>query len=289
MKKTIFLAVLTIVATLLVVGCDDDCPSCPAEIDTVYLDQEYLIFLDGVIMLNPGALCEIDGLAYGGAIPDIDSFAVGDSVSTYIFPTIWWGQSDPYFYMRWEEDETPPYKYASGDLATVTVWGDGGSSSASVVIMDWQADGSEMLVPSGSDTTVAPGLDMEFAWAKVDLAEWYGLELSCTHDTGTGEFHRNYFYYTYDTVFTVPSSIDGLPVVECWFAAQPTTGPDPESAIGNWEGDLVAGKMYSLSQPAIAIVYFEAPTGGKPVALSRTPEWVPSAREILSGVIATYR
>ena len=293
MKKLLFLLGLTVVVLIIAAGCgDDDCPTCPSNVDTVTVVEPggYLLWLDGYVLLNPSTEFELDGLANGGAIANIDSFAVGDSVSTAIFMSFWWHSGDPYYYMFWDEDETAPYMYERGDLATVTVWGDNRSSSATVSMLSWTEDATEILVPDGSDTIVDPSNDMEFTWSRVAGSEWYGVELSYTLDSGGVDyFYRNHFDYTLDTSYTVPSTLSGFDVVECYFWVIPVTGPDPESGNGNWVGNYVAGKLFSLGGEDGARVAFVGGGVSKPIVQDRDPIPAPSGREILDGVIATFK
>lgn len=290
MRRLMFLLGFVIVALLIAAGCgDDDCPNCPAEVDTVYLPEERMVWADGYIALWPYTWVGIDCFGNGGAIPRIDSFAVGDSVSTESWHTWWWHESDPYIYLDWSEDETEPFMYESGDLATVTIWGNNMSGSAAVVILDYDDDATDMVVPSGSDTIVPPGNEMEFSWLRVANAEWYGIELLCQLDTGFVPFEKSYYSYTFDTVFTVPSTMDNMTVLQADIWVLPTTGPDPESGLGNWEGDYVTGKLYSVSQTAYSRVAFVGPAQSVPRVINdqsgspRTPE------SILRGLRSTYK
>lgn len=290
MKKLILLLSLTAIAVFIAAGCgDDDCPNCPSEVDTVVIDQEYLVYLDGFVTLTPETWLDMDGFGAGGAIPHIDSFAVGDSVSTDYYATNWWYARDPYFYLTWDEDVTPPYMYESGDLATVTVWGDNRSSSATVTILDWENDYPEMLVPSGTDTIVPPANDMEFSWSRVALAEWYAVQIYYELDSLGVTIESQYIGYTYDTTFTVSSSYVGYPVDLGEIYVVAITGPDPESGIGNWEGDYASGKLYSIGGESFARVSFQGVTASKPVVQFEEPMNERSLGETIKALRAGFR
>ncbi|MEW6411985.1 MAG: hypothetical protein AB1483_05860 [Candidatus Zixiibacteriota bacterium] len=291
---------LVALAMFIAAGCgDDDCPSCPTNVDTltvtdtVEVPQEFPAYVSAYLQLDPYAYFNADILGNGGANPWADSFAVGETVVSYIDASYWWHEAEPYFWIEWEEGGTAPYMYESGDLAAVTIWGnDGMSSTASVVILDYDADASVIMVPSLYDTSVYYGNDMEFAWSRVENAEWYGVELNYRVDTsGTGQFRwYNVYTYTYDTTMIVQDTMMGYPVDRVHIYALPTTGPDPESYTGNWEGDYATGKLYSISYYAYAVVYFENEGPTYKAAVDRSAE-IPakSPGEIIEAVYEAYK
>jgi len=133
---------------------------------------------------------------------------------------------------------------------------------------------------------------MEFAWTHVENAEWYGIELNYRIDTsGMGDYiYHDVYTYTYDTTYVVSDTILGYPTDRIYIYALPTTGPDPESGFGNWEGDFAAGKLYSVSYYAYARLEYENEPGMAKVIVDNEIE-VPdkSPHDIIKAIYEAYK
>ena len=250
MRKILILLTFSLCLFLaFVAGCDDDdCATCPAPID-------YLAWTDGIMNLQSDLYCNMYIWAYIAQNPFIDSIKIGDTLC-YFSQSYWEMESDPYYYLYYDEDDD---QYEAGDTAVISIYGSNRSSTCRLPLLHYYDDEIEITVPSTYDTTVAYGEDMIVTWNKVDNAEWYSIGHESRVDSnGTTVWIYNYTY-TYDTAFVVPDTLRGHPVQYSYIYPMACTGPDPSSSSGNWQGDLVCGKIYSYADNDACRVYFENP------------------------------
>jgi len=248
-KILIFLTCIITLSLVFIAGCgDDDCPTCTAPID-------YLAWTDGYLNLQTYLYSEFYVWAYAAQNPFIDSIKVGDSLY-HINASYYYHESDPYYYVSYDKNDD---QYESGDTAVITMYGSGRTSTCRLPLLDYDDDETNITVPSTYDTTVSYGEDMTVTWNKVDNAEWYGIGHETRVDSnGTTLWIYNYSY-TYDTTFTVPDTLRGHPVQYSYIYPLACTGPNPTNSIGNWQGNLTSGKLYSYASDDGCRVYFENP------------------------------
>ena len=84
-------------------------------------------------------------------------------------------------------------------------------------------------------------------------------------------------------------TVDGYAVNYVYLYALPTTGPDPESGVSNWTGELTTGKLYSIGDYAWADVYYSQPAAAKSAVGERAQKPERSPQEIMEAIIEAYK
>jgi len=176
-KKLIILASIFIAALFIGIGCsddDDDCPACPDQIS-------YKGWADGVIYLDPETyMYDMRVHRFGGVMPNIDSVMVGDSMVEQddIDYDYFYDYGDNYWEIYFDEDgDSTTYMYESGDVATITVWGDGMTATCNLKLLDYDDDEIDsMITPAYNADTLAAGDSVTCTWVKSPTITISGLK-----------------------------------------------------------------------------------------------------------------
>lgn len=259
-------SILLFLSCLIWAGCggDDECPSCPESVapPPAWIDGKINLYF-GQTQLN------LDIFQHGGAYLTIDSVRVGDSACP-VDTGYWWNESDPHWDVDFDESGDD-YMYHSGDQATVTVYGNGSSSTCRLVVLDEREDELLWIAPV-LGASFAPGENITCTWHKLDVAEWYGIEVKIRR-TQEGGFHwENSYYFTFDTTYMLTANLLGDSIDYLYVYVLPTTGPDPTSTAGNWTGDLAEGKLYSSGRYDYTRIYIRDPGETKAVPITPLTE-----------------
>ena len=306
MRKLIPLVLLALpLMLILMVGCGDDETTTITQYDTVTvtltdtLIEPVPITVKGRVILAPTGIFKIrdpfatgttddptgfaaadlsiDMYGTGPVQPEVDSVLLDDSLCE-ITHNYYWTYGDPWDYARYW-DPTESMRYGSGDTATVEFYAHDMVATARVKLLDLIEDAVVMYEDEIPDT-VATGEDITVVWASVPNADWYGVQVQYRH-SGTGVTLWHYMYtYSEDTTYTFPGSetqYDGYATVRI----ASSTGPLRDDAEGNVVGDVVAGTIYSYTDPTAITVYvgtgdpFPPLAKGLPYSSEDTPDDAP--------------
>ncbi|MCP4570032.1 MAG: hypothetical protein GY841_20825 [FCB group bacterium] len=275
--------ILLFLSCLTWAGCggDEECPSCPesAAPPPAWIDGEIKLYF-GQTQLD------LDIFQHGGAYLTIDSVKVGDSACP-VDTGYWWNESDPHWDVEFDESGDD-YMYHSGNRATVTVYGNGSSSTCRLVVLDERDDDLSWIAPD-LGASFAPGEDITCVWHKLAPAEWYGIELKIRRTQEGGFYWENSYYFTFDTSYTLTAKMLGDSIDYFYVYVLPTTGPDPTSSSGNWTGDLAEGKLYSCGRYGYTRVYIRATGESKPFPISAPQEIISAPYDPHRAIQAIYK
>ena len=248
----VWLATLFLMTGLLIVGCsdDDECPACPES-------SSASGFVTGSIYLDPGAYLDYLWVYGQGAVPpNIDSVKVGDSLIEQ--DDIDYDYEEDYHDSFWEiyfYEDGDNYMYEHGDMATVTIWGEGQSSTAQVIVLD--DDMAEALVtsPEYDADTISSGESVDVYWNSVEYAQYYAIfvEVRDVVNDNTTWYYK--FDYAIDTTYTVTPDMLTDSVYYFYVNVTPFTGPDPRTGQSNWSGDWLDGTLYSFGESDWVRIY----------------------------------
>ena len=288
--QKIFLVVLSmgLILMLAFVGCDDDDSTSPVSV-TVPLGHA-----TGGLLLSSGAtiMPQLEIKGNGAVAPDLDSVKVGDSL---VSRSTWGLMSvSPYVDAHWiifyDETGAPStYMYRHGDTATVSVWGQGRSSTCDVKILDPSLANITEIDPLVRADTIAVGEADTVYWNTVEHADYYAIMMAWRIQTGGSSMYTFSYSYAIDTSFVVTGDMHLDSLLEFDVVVTPFTGPDPRTGRTNWNGTLLDGVMYSFGQYGSTTIVME-PLGpilktSTPVSSGR-PEY--SANDIVAEVYKKY-
>ena len=266
-KKLIILAAIFIAALFIGAGCsddDDDCPACPDQIT-------YKGWADGIIYLDPETyMSDFNIHRFAGIMPNIDSVMVGDSMiePDDIDYDYYYDYGDNYWEIYFDEDgDTSTYMYKSGDIATVTVWGDGQVATCNLKLLDYDDDEIDSIYsPAYNADTMAVGDSSTVYWAKSANADYYNVWVEIRNmDNGSSDWFYRY-YNTTDTMFIVTPEMLTDSVYYIYVNVLPICGPDPVSGASNWTGNYITGRMYSYADYDYTRIYgWAIPTSAKKI------------------------
>ena len=249
-KLWLILLSLMLLTTLLFVGCgdDDDDPATPTTSVTpaTFTNGETYIY-DG-----DGLYFSIYAFVHGGATTNVDSVKIG-TASALPISSDYWNYADPYWECEWSEDADPS-AYESGDNITISMYGDGKSSSCDITLLDYYGDQAEIISPV-NNSTAEIGDTVEAVWAAVDNAEYYAIHIERRWDSSGTTVWAYDYANTRDTTYTLPEHLTESTVDYFYFYVMPVCGPDPTSYTGNWTGSLTTGVLYSHAADDNVLVY----------------------------------
>ncbi len=258
MSGSTFIGVgLGLLLALAFAGCsNDNCVDCPGT--TAPLGYAY-----GSLVLVPEAFThqfEIHG--HGAMAPDLDSIKLGDSL---IGPSHWAvGSADGsyaggyYAVFIQEMGDTSTFMYHHGDTATLTVWGEGRSSTCRLKLLDLDSSRAVITDPPPLGDTIMPGQSVTFSWSPASGADFYAIIIDWGLPFGPSHYYYDSrFYYTTDTFFTVPGSWQPDSLLHFGFHVTPFTGPDPRTGQSNWTGSLLDGVLYSFGITDARMIYLD--------------------------------
>jgi hypothetical protein len=287
-KIWIVLSICGLLVVALAIGCGDEkCPSCPATVTP----RGYAY---GSIWLDPGVILpEMRVYGYGAVAPNLDSVKVGDSI---VDKWNWslastWPYSDAYWMIHFfESGDVSTHMYHHGDTATVSIWGEGKSSTCRVKILDPDIARATITTPLMGEDTIAPGVADTVYWNDVDYADYYAIMVPFNVITGGGTMWTFYYDYTLDTFYTVTGAMQPDSLLYYDIVVTPFNGPDPRTGAGNWTGNLLTGKLYSsggnvATRIFIDNVFLPSDKARLDVPENR-PEW--TAGEIIRKVYEKY-
>lgn len=240
MKKLLIL--LTVLSLIFVIGCsdDEDCPTCNEAVvpqgfvhGSVYLDPE--AYIDEMMVIGYNAIpVNLDSAKLG------DSLLYGDDAFDYDYDEEyhenWW---TVYF-----DEDGSEYMYEHGDVATMTFYGEGMSSTAQFVILDADSAEVSIISPAYNEDTLATATDVTVTWGTSPDAEYYSVWIEwVVGDDWTDLYHYD---YTADTTFTITADMFPDSVRYFYVDITPFTGPDPTKDVGNVTGNFLTGKVYSF-------------------------------------------
>ncbi len=273
---------------LVFIGCgNDDCASCPETVTPLGHAQGALILLPGAYM--PG----LEVFSNGAVAPDLDSVKVGDSLVDRLF----WGLGSEWSYVdaHWvitygESGDTSTFMYEPGDVASISVWGQGRSSVCHVKILNPSLAATSIISPAVYADTIVPGGSDTVVWHKIEHVDYYAIMVAW-YVIPLNTYTFNYYYAT-DTSFIITGAMQPEDTVSVFNVhVTPFNGPDPRTGQTNWSGNLLDGVVYSFgTQNSTTIVVRQPPTVLKmvvPEAMKAQPE--PSTEDIVANVYEKYR
>jgi hypothetical protein len=173
-------------------------------------------------------------------------------------------------------------------MATITVWGEGRSSSCRFAVLNPDSAQAHITDPLVYADTIAPGAPDTVYWNKVDHVDYYAVMIAWFSPINWYTF---YYYYATDTSFVITGSMQpDDSIIEYNVHITPFNGPDPRSGRSNWDGTLLDGIVCSYGwQDRTTIVFNTSPALAKPgVSGSMKPAPAPSAEDIVSNVYKKY-
>jgi hypothetical protein len=282
----------SILALLLVfafIGCsnDDECASCPETVTPLGTARGFLILDPNATFPEP--YFEVSG--YGEVMPNLDSMKVGDSLVDRHWEYYWpWEYADARWLIHFDETgDTSTYMYDNGDLATITVWGQGRSSSCRFKVLNPAMAHVNITAPLlYADTITQGGSDTVF-WNKVEYVDYYAIMIAWFIPS-FGDYFFEYYYST-DTSFVITGAIQPDSMVQHFNVhVTPFNGPDPRTGRTNWDGTLLDGVVCSFGyEGETTIVVRQPPAALKTVAAGHVkapPEISPV--DIISNVYKKY-
>ena len=272
MKRHIVVALTLALALILVAGCsdDDECPTCPP-----VAVQNYILY--GYTGLDQNGT-ELDLYTYifgvDGSVPVVDSIKIADGLcelrTMYDAVSICAGRY-----------EGPAGTLSSGDNVTVTAYTPSGVGSATVALLDDDADtpiGFNHPVESPYDT-VAIGEAITVSWSPVANADWYGVYYGYSYDSSG--VHDNWNEWSAQTTTSI-----SIPVSQVLyngyfrFNITPMTGPRPDQT-GNVSGGTMRGTVNSSSYEYLRIY---VGTGDAYPSSPEPPDVEPDVLEMLKAM-----
>jgi len=280
MPKILILATL-LLAALIAIACDDD--------DKLVTSTTPGLFADGLITLGPRLGLSMRVRPYGGApYPEMDSATIADTTCSLNFSQ-YWGTADYVCYVGFNQLPGSDPIYARGDTAIVTVYSGTRSGSCSIRLLDHNDDACTIVEPA-SDTSVFVNSELELVWNNVALAEWYAIDITRTNDSPGIWVEWHVYDYSRDTTYSISSSMTATRTGLLDITVIPMTGPDPSSSTGNFDGDLVAGWLYSYGLGDQVLITISDYTSSSKAAIgSPEPCQARTTEEAVRSVLAGLR
>jgi len=280
-KQIIMIAVglLTIAA---LIGCgDDDCASCPEAV-TILILAPYAMF--------PQPYFEVTG--YGEVMPNLDSMKLGDSLidkDHWVYQWPWEYANAGWIIHYVETGDTSTYMYRHGDMATITLWGEGRSSSCRIRVLNLDSAQLHITDPLVDADTIAPGAADTVYWNKMEYVDYYAIMVAW-YLPSISYFTFEYFYAT-DTSFVITEAMQPDEIVTRYNVhVTPFNGPDPRTGKSNWDGTLLDGRVCSFGWQNSTTIHIDQPLASYrqygPEAMKAMPEV--SAGEIIDNVYKKY-
>jgi len=275
-----------LVLMLLVAGCGDDkCASCPKTAVTP------LGYTQGELSLSPGAYIDsLEIFGNGSLAPGLDSIRVGDSLVNRLewALTIKSQFADVHWMIHFSEaGDASTYMYEHGDTATISVWGEGRTSSCRVKILDPSLAVAYVTTPTYLADTVDPGEADTVYWNRVEHADYYAVTVGWL--TTSGIWIMNYDYAT-DTSYIITGNMMSDSVRRCDIAVTPFNGPDPGTDRTNWTGNLLDGVVFSAGVFDFTSIIIRPPIviigAASSQQAAERPNW--SSDEIVANVYKKY-
>jgi hypothetical protein len=218
-----------------------------------------LIYVDGEIFLNPKLNLSMTIRPYGGLFVTIDSVKADNSKCDVL--AAWCSAPGDLVYYVDLQESAEPSAYTSGDTVTVTVFTGDLTGVCSITLLDINIDSLTFLTPESESTDVNAGESIDFVWETVENAVWYAIAIYSYYDSAGGLWLRKTFRYSLDTTYKVSDSITAADIVYFDIYISPVVGPLPISTIGNWDGRVAAGRLYSWALFDRRTVYIDHVTG----------------------------
>lgn len=238
---------------LVAVGCgeNDECASCPEPVTPAGHAR-------GALILAPNAFMPfLEVMSNGAVAPNLDSVKVGDS----LVGRQYWTLSGPidfcnvYWSLSFSETGDPStFMYRHGDFATINVWGEKGSASCRLKILNPAIAAAQITDPAPVADTITPdGSDTVF-WNSVEHVDYYAVMIAWYVTPGLDR-HIFDYYYAADTSFIIDGAMfPPYSVREFNIHITPFTGPDPQSGRTNWSGPLLDGVVYSFGNQSTTTI-----------------------------------
>ncbi|MBN2226264.1 MAG: hypothetical protein JW763_02755 [candidate division Zixibacteria bacterium] len=240
MRKLSPMTVGTVLLSICVLflGCDDD----------IVESTNRPAYIDGFAYLSPGCVLYAEVRGQGGMDPGLDSVRMGDSLC-YIDLFSYFSIADPVYTVHVIETEGD-YMFASGDNAVITFYGENGTGTASLRILDLDLDAPVIVSPESGEI-LSPGEHPTIVWNRVDNAEWYAVYYYWQIDSLGLARGEHVFAYAFDTTYPIIGDypdeyLNFINVLVC-----SCTGPNPGQAVGNIDGDYAVGKIVSYTNVAV--------------------------------------
>lgn len=289
-KKCMVVSVFGLLLVLAAAGCSDkECASCPDPAVTP------LGYTKAALQLNPGAVVQpsLEVFGNGMVAPNLDSVKIGDSLVNRRDWMMTSGSmyADAHWAIVFSEDgDTSTYMYEHGDTATISVWGEGRSSSCRVKILSRNSAIAYITTPAYQADTIAPGASDTVFWNRVEHADYYAVMVPWrVISGGSAMWHFDYYYAT-DTSFIVAGAMQPDSLINFDVQVTPFNGPDPQSGQTNWRGTLLDGVVFSAGYPGMTNIVIRPPITMAARALSPAAEERPnvSPEEMVSNVYKKF-
>jgi hypothetical protein len=250
-RSLLLLAIIALAMATFALSCGDDDESAtgPATVANA----------SGAFYLHPAMQTVLFTISDAKVI---DSIKIGDSLLTrwdHFMPD---GFTPGYRWMVnfYEQfSDTATIMYRSGDMARITIWGDGRSSTAQFVVLHDIDERLPAVYPPpaniGPDDPVP-----EIYWPRNDHADFYGItmEINAPPDSEGVNVTGLYYAVATDTTFNIPARFaDRLTMVSVY--VWPVTGPIPGSGVSNWSGNFCTGRVCGFAAPNSTTITRSAP------------------------------
>ncbi len=242
MKKLILYLFISMLI-LSINGCDDDSNDLTPPIGP----ESPRTLVTGAIILRPYVdfLCYMTPI-YGQEL-EIDSVKLDDTLckigKSYRYA---YGNNYQHHAVYFNPDDFNNYN--SGDFAEFIFYEGNTPASVSLKLLNLEED-KPTYVESLVDTIFDVGAEINLTWNKKEKADWYGIWMIRVTGSGHDRVHSDFYAYTTDTIFSVPTSQH---MIDCSYTilVVSTTGPQPGAYSYNLQGRTILGSIYSYSDGA---------------------------------------
>lgn len=271
------------------IGCgDDDCASCPETVTPLGTARGFLILAPNAVF--PGSTFIISG--HGEVMVNLDSMKVGDSLVDYAdWEYHWpWEYANAGWIIHFNEDgDASTYMYDHGDPATITIWGQGRSSSCRLKVLNPSMAQLHITDPPAMMDTIAPGGSDTVFWNKVDYVDYYAIMVAWYVPSISWYIFE--YYYATDTSFIITGAMQPEEALDHFNVhVTPFNGPDPRTGRTNWDGTLLDGVVCSFGMQDATTIAVRQPLAA-PKTTAPGPLRVPAEsgpENIISNVYKKY-
>ncbi len=288
--KHIILIAVGLLALAALIGCsDDDCASCPEPV-TPPLGTARAFFILAPSATFAPPFFEVTG--HGEVMPNLDSMKVGDSLidkDGWMIQWPWEFAAAGWTIQFVESGDTSTFMYHHGDMATITLWGEGRSSSCRLRVLFPESAQVHITEPLLYADTIAPGGSDTLFWNKVNYVDYYAIMIAWY--LPSIDYYTFEYYYATDTSFVITEAIQPDEITTYFNVhVTPFNGPDPRTGATNWDGTLLDGAVCSFGRQDYTTIVFDQPLASTkpygPEAMKALPEI--SAGEIIDNVYKKY-